>query len=112
MLFVSDMLTVSVFTVRSSNTVPVFYGAEGEVTGRGCSTKDKIFHIECENHVMGRQSEKFCYCSYFLCNAGGRATLSRPLLLFSLVLTAGWISCSVFRTVRPGRARLFETPHV
>ena len=46
----------------------IFLG--GIVTGRGCSTKDKIFHIECENHVMGAKSEKFCYCSYFLCNRG------------------------------------------
>merc|ERR1712083_646589 len=28
-------------------------------------------HIECENHVMGRDSEKFCYCSYYLCNGSG-----------------------------------------
>ena len=68
------------------------------MTGRGCSTKDKIFHIECENHVMGRQSEKFCYCSYFLCNAagGGRARVSHPLLLASLaLLAASWASSSV-----------------
>ena len=41
------------------------------MTARRCSTKDKIFHIECENHVMGRNSERFCYCSYFLCNGAG-----------------------------------------
>merc|ERR1712106_1067227 len=46
------------------------FDPSGAVTARGCSTKDKIFHIECENHVMGRTSEKFCYCSYFLCNGG------------------------------------------
>ena len=48
------------------------YISEGEVTGRGCSTKDKIFHIECENHVMGRTSrttESFCYCSFAFCNS-------------------------------------------
>merc|ERR1719219_3054147 len=43
----------------------------GQVTARGCATKDKVFHIECENHVMGRDSEKFCYCSYYLCNGSG-----------------------------------------
>merc|ERR1719500_1522863 len=62
------------------------YNMKGEVTARGCSTKDKIFHIECENHVMGRSSEKFCYCSYFLCNGGERTQLGwRPLVVAALV---------------------------
>jgi hypothetical protein len=30
--------------------------SDGSVTARGCSTKDKIFHIKCENHVMGRNN--------------------------------------------------------
>ena len=46
------------------------------MTARGCSTKDKLYHVECENHVMGktvRTTETFCYCSYSFCNsrAGG-----------------------------------------
>jgi hypothetical protein len=90
-----------------------FCVSEGEVTGRGCSTKDKIFHIECENHVMGRQSEKFCYCSYFLCNPGVRPTLARPLLWGSLLLLLLLVNAPVRRTQgRPGAARpplLFET---
>merc|ERR1719419_1344993 len=45
------------------------FDMDGLITARGCSTKDRIFHTECENHVMGRSSEKFCYCSYFLCNS-------------------------------------------
>ena len=39
---------------------------------RGCSTKDKLYHVECENHVMGktvRTTETFCYCSYSFCNS-------------------------------------------
>ena len=59
--------------------------AEGLVTARGCATKDKVFHIECENHQMGRQSEKFCYCSYFLCNGAGAGQLG-PRLGLLLVL--------------------------
>ena len=37
----------------------------GAVTARGCSTKDKIFHIECENHVIGRTSESFVIAATF-----------------------------------------------
>merc|ERR1719431_1965099 len=59
------------------------YDQRGVVTARGCSTKDKIFHVECENHVMGRSSEKFCYCSYFLCNGGDSTT------------QIGWLYCLV-----------------
>merc|ERR1712141_559933 len=43
-------------------------GLEGQVTGRGCSTKDKVFYKECETHSYGEQVEKMCFCSYFLCN--------------------------------------------
>ena len=42
------------------------------MTARGCSTKDKLYHVECENHVMGktvRTTETFCYCSYSFCNS-------------------------------------------
>ena len=44
----------------------------GTVIARGCSTKDKLYHVECENHVMGktvRTTETFCYCSYSFCNS-------------------------------------------
>ena len=40
---------------------------------RGCSTKDNKYHVECENHVMGkaeRITETFCYCGFNLCNSG------------------------------------------
>ncbi|XP_023342518.1 uncharacterized protein LOC111712202 [Eurytemora carolleeae] len=63
------------------------YDFKGEVTGRGCSTKDKIFHIECENHVMGKHSEKFCYCSYYLCNSADRVTGLSPAGIM-LILTS------------------------
>ena len=59
------------------------------MTARGCATKDKVFHIECENHVMGRESEKFCYCSYFLCNTG---TGESPSWLLLPILVLGGLS--------------------
>merc|ERR1719208_305196 len=46
---------------------------DGAVIARGCSTKDNKYHVECENHVMGkadRITETFCYCGYNLCNSG------------------------------------------
>ena len=42
--------------------------SEGQVTGRGCSTKDKVFYKECETHSYGDSVEKMCFCSFFLCN--------------------------------------------
>jgi hypothetical protein len=47
---------------------------------------------------MGRQSEKFCYCSYFLCNPGVRPNLSRPLLWGSLLLLLLLVNAPVRRT--------------
>ena len=58
-----------IINVRCWNLLYIFFHTDGLVTARGCSTKDKKYHIECENHVMGTSSEKFCYCSYWLCNA-------------------------------------------
>ena len=74
------------FFYAFSNTLITII-SEGEVTGRGCSTKDKIFHIECENHVMGKHSEKFCYCSYYLCNSADRLTGLSPAGIM-LILTS------------------------
>jgi hypothetical protein len=51
---------------------------------------------------MGRQSEKFCYCSYFLCNPGVRPALARPLLWGSLLLLLLLVNAPVFGT--QGRA--------
>ena len=62
----------------------MFFITDGEVIGRGCSTKDKIFHVECENHVMGktdRTSENFCYCSFSLCN---KASSGNSLMMMTL----------------------------
>ena len=51
-------------------TNPLFY-AEGGITGRGCSTKDKVYYKECETNSYGEGTEKFCYCNFYLCNGGG-----------------------------------------
>ena len=62
--------------------------SDGAVTARGCSTKDKIFHIECENHVMGRTirtTESFCYCSYSLCNSGSGKLFAMHFLVLTLI---------------------------
>ena len=67
--------------------------AEGVVTARGCSTKDKLYHVECENHVMGRTSEKFCYCSYFLCNGSEMVLRER----FATTIVTLLLVCFVLR---------------
>jgi hypothetical protein len=42
--------------------------AVGEVSGRGCASKEKLYYVQCENHEMDGLVEKFCYCSFNLCN--------------------------------------------
>ena len=56
------------------------------MTGRGCSTKDKVFYKECETHSYGEQVEKMCFCSYFLCNGG--VTLRNPPSFLQLIIGA------------------------
>ena len=51
---------------------------EGQVTGRGCSTKDKVFYKECETHSYGDVTERMCFCSFFLCNAAHANSASAP----------------------------------
>ena len=60
--------------------------AEGQVTGRGCSTKDKVFYKECETHSYGEQVEKMCFCSYFLCNLS--SVLAPPSCLLLMIIGA------------------------
>ena len=58
----------------------------GHVTGRGCSTKDKVFYKECETHQYGDQIEIMCFCSYFLCNGASIPTKNPPNVLTFLWL--------------------------
>ena len=58
---------------------------EGQVLRRGCSTKMPMFHVECENHISGTRSEKFCYCSYDLCNRHVRTEESLTVMAISII---------------------------
>ena len=44
------------------------YVAVGQLAGRGCSSKEKLYREHCEVHEMDGLIEKFCYCSFNLCN--------------------------------------------
>jgi len=73
------------------------YNEKGGITGRGCSTKDKVYYKECETNSYGEGTEKFCYCNFYLCNSAlgvsyrsqgrGAVCLTVALLLtWSLIL--------------------------
>jgi hypothetical protein len=55
------------------------------VTGRGCSTKDKVFYKECETHQSDQVIEKLCFCSYYLCNGSSNLIKTGPKNVFTLV---------------------------
>merc|ERR1719483_1468017 len=65
------------------------YDQRGLVTARGCSTKDRILHIECENHVMGKTLEKFCYCRIFLCNSA--VSVNSSLWVLPVAISAAFL---------------------
>ena len=58
-----------------------------QIVLRGCSSKRKMFHIECESHLSGTRNEQFCYCSYDLCNEASNAGEKRKLLV-TLILVS------------------------
>ena len=73
------------------------------MTGRGCSTKDKVFYKECETHSYGEQVEKMCFCSYFLCNLSSALAPPSCLLLMIIgatlcVLNSDYSACLISRT--------------
>ena len=72
--------------------------AEGQVTGRGCSTKDKVFYKECETHSYGEQVEKMCFCSYFLCNLS--SALAPPSCLLLMIIGATWEQIPLIETAK------------
>jgi hypothetical protein len=55
--------------------------SDHEIILRGCSSKRKMFHIECESHLSGTRNEQFCYCSYDLCNEASNAGEKRKLVV-------------------------------
>ena len=70
--------------LRYLMTFIYFSALPQHVTGRGCSTKDKVFYKECETH-QSDQVEIMCFCSYFLCNASSNPTKTGPKNVFTLV---------------------------
>merc|ERR1712106_397210 len=63
------------------------YDDSQKIVLRGCSSKRKMFHIECESHLSGTRSEQFCYCSYDLCNERNTAAVKVQLrVLFTLLI--------------------------
>jgi hypothetical protein len=88
------------FTKYNDSKSDIF---EGQVTGRGCSTKDKVFYKECETHHYGEQVEKMCFCSYFLCNLSSALAPPSCLLLMIIgatlcVLNSDYSACLLSRT--------------
>ena len=59
---------------------------EGGITGRGCSTKDKVYYKECETNSYGEGTEKFCYCNFYLCNGGGGLDSKSGVLILSVIV--------------------------
>ena len=58
------------------NIVGLFeYCLDGEPIARGCASKEKMFHEQCEVHEMDEISEKFCYCSFNWCNSSHHLTV-------------------------------------
>jgi len=54
---------------RGMRTCYTKYDMFGETVARGCASKEKMFHEQCEVHEMDDISEKFCYCSFNWCNS-------------------------------------------
>ena len=67
-LALQNMMTVS--KIRMNNiSLSLHTFSDRNIVLRGCSSKRKMFHIECESHLSGTRNEQFCYCGYDLCNA-------------------------------------------
>merc|ERR1719348_2282901 len=57
----------------------------GQMAGRGCSSKEKLYREHCEVHEMDGLIEKFCYCSFNLCNATANQKSNKNVLLMFMV---------------------------
>ena len=55
---------------------------DGEPVARGCASKEKMFHEQCEVHEMDEISEKFCYCSFNWCNSSHHLTVKGGQVVF------------------------------
>ena len=65
LLAVLDHFKLSLFSV-----------SVGQLAGRGCSSKEKLYREHCEVHEMDGLIEKFCYCSFNLCNSANITKVS------------------------------------
>ena len=63
-----------------------FHSIEGGITGRGCSTKDKVYYKECETNSYGEGTEKFCYCNFYLCNSSPTQIGAHSPILLTVIL--------------------------
>ena len=59
-------------STTSHPTINVGFSSVGQLAGRGCSSKEKLYREHCEVHEMDGLIEKFCYCSFNLCNTATR----------------------------------------
>ena len=83
----------------------------GEVVARGCSSKEKMFHQQCEVHEMDDIMEKFCYCSFNWCNSSPYLRVrhrddSKFLVIFSILvhknrnsMLSNFVSCEQYLLV-------------
>merc|ERR1719322_158798 len=69
---------------RGFRTCYTKYDPLGQLAGRGCSSKEKLYREHCEVHEMDGLIEKFCYCSFNLCNTA-KSSIEKNVLLYILV---------------------------
>merc|ERR1719389_913662 len=75
---------------RGFRTCYTKYDPLGQLAGRGCSSKEKLYREHCEVHEMDGLIEKFCYCSFNLCNTANNRidkNVHLQLLVFLFLLT-------------------------
>jgi len=61
---------------------------------RGCSSRKKMFFVECENHISENRVEEFCFCSYDFCNGSStKNSPSHPSLLAFLSIVFHRLTC-------------------
>merc|ERR1711973_16659 len=75
---------------RGMRTCYTKYDMFGEPVSRGCASKEKMFHEQCEVHEMDDIVEKFCYCSFNWCNSAlnlKAVSCHHYLLVLSLMIS-------------------------
>lgn len=80
------IISLVIFAHIYDNLYNGFHSIEGGITGRGCSTKDKVYYKECETNSYGEGTEKFCYCNFYLCNSSPTQFGSHSPILLTVIL--------------------------